>query len=310
MRNVALLAFQSVLCGAFLAACAQSPALEGVGELDGSTQEFGPSTGIDAGLTAVVEDDDAGVRVRPPAFHDAGTDAGDTGPREPDAGQGGSILDASEPDPGTGMDAQVVVPDTGPSVPTCAPGTTLCGSACVDLTSDPANCGGCATSCGGGACTASVCGKPPPAGCTAQAYGGHSYLFCTTPLDWIDARNACRKEMLDMTVINSAEENAFVRGAGETWIGVSDIDGEGRWRALAPGVTSRADGPLASYLNWAPNEPTNTVWCAQLPAVGNDCLGLVPDSEKKDEDCGLMEADGRWDDTRCNLERHYVCESY
>jgi hypothetical protein len=321
MRNVTLFsslarprarfdAFKYVLCGASFAACAQSPALEGVAELDGSTQQVVPGSDIDAGMALGAERDDAGERVRPPATHEGVADAGDAGPTNPDAGLGGSLLDAGELDPDSGMDAQVVVPDTGPSVPTCTAGTTLCGSACVDLTTDPLHCGACGTSCGAAACAASVCGKPVPAGCTPQAYGGHAYLFCTTQLNWIDARNACRKEMLDMTVIDSAEENAFVRGAGETWIGVSDIDGEGKWRALAPGVTSRADGPLASYLNWAPGEPSNTLYCAQIPAVGNDCLGLVPDSEKKDEDCGLMQADGRWDDMRCSLERQYVCESY
>ena len=49
------------------------------------------------------------------------------------------------------------------SGPGCAPGLAACGDVCADLSSDPANCGACGTSCAGGACTAGVC-PPGPLG--------------------------------------------------------------------------------------------------------------------------------------------------
>jgi len=309
MRNVGLRTLLAAFWGASLAACAQSPAYEVVPELtDGSTQQIDPSTGIDAGSDPMAQSDAGGdLPVRPRPERDAGADAGDGAPLDPDAG-GALFADGGELGPGAGMDAQVEPPDTGPSVPTCAGGTTLCGGTCVDLTSNAAHCGGCGTSCGATSCVASVCSKPVPAGCTDKAFGAHSYLFCTTPLNWIDARNACRRAMLDMTVIGDAAENDFVRGAGDVWIGASDIDGENRWRALAPGVQSREDGPLVPYTNWALGQPSNTFYCAGLPAIGEDCL--LPGIDKTDEDCALLLADGRWDDNPCPILRSYVCESY
>ena len=43
------------------------------------------------------------------------------------------------------------------SAPTCTAGQQLCGTSCVDLTSNPQHCGSCGTSCEGGACCSSTC---------------------------------------------------------------------------------------------------------------------------------------------------------
>ncbi len=57
--------------------------------------------------------------------------------------------------------------------PACTATSTpvrLCGQGCVDLNSDPSNCGACFNSCAGQACTAGQCGgspTPPPASCSA-----------------------------------------------------------------------------------------------------------------------------------------------
>jgi hypothetical protein len=316
MRRVVSRAALGWLCASALGACAVSPAFEGADLLDGSiTTDMAPTVigYMDASRPSITD--------RPVAENprrDAG--AGDSSALDDDGGTTHPVTDAGLMSADAGVPSDVpVLPDSGsvvpppdpvdsgpPVVPTCAAGTTLCGSTCVDLTHDAAHCGSCATSCAGATCVASACTNPVPAGCTSKTYGAHSYLFCTTPRNWIDARDACRASKLDMTVINDAAENDFVRGAGGAWIGASDIDGEAKWRALAPGVMSRADGPLVSFTNWAVGQPSNTFYCAGLPAIGNDCLFV----DKGDEDCAYMGADGRWDDARCELVRPSVCESY
>jgi hypothetical protein len=47
--------------------------------------------------------------------------------------------------------------DTGAMTPTCTGTLVACGTACVDLTSSPTNCGACGHDCGGGACESSRC---------------------------------------------------------------------------------------------------------------------------------------------------------
>ncbi len=47
----------------------------------------------------------------------------------------------------------------------CPAGTKRCGKACIDVQSDPANCGACGRTCGAGdVCTGGTCGPLPPAG--------------------------------------------------------------------------------------------------------------------------------------------------
>src|SRR5690606_25863921 len=115
-------------------------------------------------------------------------------------------------------------------------------------------------------CVASTCADPVqvPAGCIAQSFRDHAYLFCGNELDWGDARDACRRAQMDMTVIDDDAENAFVHRAGTTWIGASDAAREQAWRALEPSVSSLAAGPLVSYTDWAPDQPNNLVYCAGL----------------------------------------------
>lgn len=63
---------------------------------------------------------------------------------------------------------------TPPDSPTCTSPNTLCGTMCVDLTSDGSNCGRCNHDCLGGMCTNSVC-QPV------------ELLSGTTPFDIVDA---------------------------------------------------------------------------------------------------------------------------
>ena len=82
-----------------------------------------------------------------------GTGSGDDG--------GGSIIDP-DAGPGTGgvTDAGFTVSPDGGAVATCPGETALCGTACVDLAHDPANCGQCGTACSsvaGAVCASGAC---------------------------------------------------------------------------------------------------------------------------------------------------------
>ena len=94
------------------------------------------------------------------------------------------------------------VPDgsDGPDVPTCT-GTNerMCGTACVDVSMDPANCGACGTACAAGEmCNAGTC---TPAGCGCSWAGtasrkrgsGSSERSVSTARRWIPTatRRAC-----------------------------------------------------------------------------------------------------------------------
>jgi len=103
----------------------------------------------------------------------------------------------------------------------------------------------------------------------------------------------------NLVVINDAVENGIVyqilsnNDAGNSWLGMSDIDDEGFWKTIYGdqiwiGV---ADGYAVngSYTNWGVNEP-------------NDVGG--------GQDCGLIGYNGFWDDYYCsgNNNRYFLIE--
>jgi hypothetical protein len=61
------------------------------------------------------------------------------------------------------------------------PQSTSCGTACVDTTSDPSNCGGCGKSCGIGSCQNGACSCQPPTvahEATCASGGGPAPMLC------------------------------------------------------------------------------------------------------------------------------------
>jgi hypothetical protein len=64
----------------------------------------------------------------------------------------------------------------------CAESATMCGSTCVDLTTDPDNCGACGTSCAGGTCSAGVC---QPQIIASGQFGVHGIAVDGTSVYWV-----------------------------------------------------------------------------------------------------------------------------
>ena len=124
--------------------------------------------------------------------------------------------------------------------------------------------------------------------CTTDSYGGHAYQFCTSSLDWDDARAACVASGYDLMTLDDAAENVWAydraMGAASTswWLGFNDLASEGSW--------VWADGSAVAYTNWAASQPDN----------GGGT-----------EHCGHYGYGGSylWNDDQCYNTKYYVCES-
>ena len=97
------------------------------------------------------------------------------------------------------------------------------------------------------------------------------------PSTWLSALISCVKDGGILATIESQEAQEAVHGlAGTgTWIGLSDIQGEGAfiW----------ADGSPLNYTNWRVNQPNNA---------------------KMNQHCVLIRPDGDWDDVLKSFLMH------
>ncbi|CAL8356380.1 unnamed protein product [Boreogadus saida] len=104
------------------------------------------------------------------------------------------------------------------------------------------------------------------------------YFISTTKKNWEASRDFCLNRGADLLVINSKEEQEFVRRfRHDSWIGLSDRNTEGTWKWV--------DG----------TNLTSTVW---LPGEPND-YGT--------EDCALAQ-EGGWNDDTCAKLFSWICE--
>jgi len=131
-------------------------------------------------------------------------------------------------------------------------------------------------------------------------YGGHHYDVYAITNFHSPADEFARAQQRDgrsgyMVTITSPRENAFVAdlltraGADKGWFGGGDEVDEGLWvwkggaAAEQGGVIWSVDGRVeeGSFTNWREGEPNNV----------------------DDEDCGVIYADGRWNDATCSTEK-------
>lgn len=140
-------------------------------------------------------------------------------------------------------------------------------------------------------------------GCVSLGKLGHEYAFCFTPLTQASARANCAVQGMTLAVIEDGVENAWIasnlsgRYTGSSalaFIGANDVSNEGEWKR-ADGVTFWRAGEAAAgaYANWGEGQPDDA---SSTTAGSADCLSMAL-------------SDGTWDDTSCDAELPYVCET-
>ncbi|XP_055364164.1 uncharacterized protein LOC114843184 [Betta splendens] len=116
-------------------------------------------------------------------------------------------------------------------------------------------------------------------------FSGSFYYISSTMKSWQESRNDCLQKKSDLVIINSPEEQEFIRSwKKRAWIGLTDAETEGTWKWV--------DGTLLeSPRYWARSEPNN--------AVNN-------------EDCGEIknfDSQNSWNDLPCDLQNNWICET-
>ncbi|XP_078090801.1 CD209 antigen-like protein C isoform X2 [Mustelus asterias] len=110
------------------------------------------------------------------------------------------------------------------------------------------------------------------------------YYFSSRKSTWKEARKFCQLMDADLAVINSTEEQMYIRWNSfhDHWIGLNDIDEERKWQWV--------DGTdYDSNLKfWRKGQP-------DLEAT-------------EDEDCVVNSGEGGWDDWPCSSIHFTICE--
>ncbi|XP_076087916.1 perlucin-like isoform X1 [Mytilus galloprovincialis] len=131
-------------------------------------------------------------------------------------------------------------------------------------------------------------------------YGNSCYFFSHTLKTWGDAANFCRTYNSHLATVETGGENAFLTDTIElikNGIGKRDIDNSDFWLGgtdeVIEGVWVWAPtGKDLTYTNWFPGDPDN--W-----ETGENCLELS----------WLLGTHGTWNDQKCSIESHFICET-
>ncbi|XP_062243841.1 CD209 antigen-like isoform X2 [Platichthys flesus] len=112
------------------------------------------------------------------------------------------------------------------------------------------------------------------------------YFISSDTKSWADSRDNCLQKVADLVIINSKEENEFIRQFRRLfWIGLTDKEKEGIWKWV--------DGTLLSTTSsfWHRGEPNSYF--------------------STDEDCGetkFNEVEDNWNDEKCHWQKFWICE--
>ncbi|XP_076874410.1 uncharacterized protein LOC143524860 isoform X1 [Brachyhypopomus gauderio] len=123
--------------------------------------------------------------------------------------------------------------------------------------------------------------------CWKQVFNSSMYFISTEKRNWSESRQDCREREADLVIINSREEQEFIRqilGSIYSWIGLTDVEREGTWKWV--------DGSALTTGYWDT---------------------LEPNSRAGDEDCVITGQPGlnpvfNWADYQCNVSFIWICE--
>ena len=109
----------------------------------------------------------------------------------------------------------------------------------------------------------------------------HTYKVNTNPLSWWEAQTHCISLGGNLATIRSNAENERVQAQSNSnvWIGLNDLESEGRWRWVG--------GEYPVFTKWDSGQPDN--W-------------------HSGEDCAHMRSNGVWNDAPCRDKLASVCE--
>uniref|UniRef100_A0A4W4E4Y7 C-type lectin domain-containing protein n=1 Tax=Electrophorus electricus TaxID=8005 RepID=A0A4W4E4Y7_ELEEL len=115
-------------------------------------------------------------------------------------------------------------------------------------------------------------------------FGSSYYYFSNERKKWTESRQYCREMGADLVIINSREEQEFIKEVNiYAWIGLSDAQTEGSWKWV--------DGSPLTTVYWRTGEPNDT---------------------GKDEDCAVYSNEvvslNSWNDIPCSYETGWICE--
>uniref|UniRef100_A0A4W4E1P5 C-type lectin domain-containing protein n=1 Tax=Electrophorus electricus TaxID=8005 RepID=A0A4W4E1P5_ELEEL len=118
-----------------------------------------------------------------------------------------------------------------------------------------------------------------------RKFGSSYYYFSNGRKNWAESRQYCREMGADLVIINSREEQEFIKEVNiYAWIGLSDAQTEGIWKWV--------DGSPLTTEYWRTGEPNDT---------GND------------EDCAVYFNEvvslNTWNDIPCSYETGWICET-
>uniref|UniRef100_A0A668AGS9 C-type lectin domain-containing protein n=1 Tax=Myripristis murdjan TaxID=586833 RepID=A0A668AGS9_9TELE len=112
-------------------------------------------------------------------------------------------------------------------------------------------------------------------------FSSSCYFISSESKSWDESRQDCLRRGADLVIINSREENSFLKNFRvQVWIGLSDQETEGEWKWV--------DGSSLSYKSWAEGQP---------------------DDRGGREDCGeVRPAYDGWNDAPCSDGQPWICE--
>ncbi|KAJ7990078.1 hypothetical protein DPEC_G00296560 [Dallia pectoralis] len=116
-------------------------------------------------------------------------------------------------------------------------------------------------------------------------FGCSCYYVSTVNKTWAASRQDCLDRGADLVIINSREEQAFLRSINcRAWIGMTDSDVKFTWRWV--------DGTLLTTSYWRNVEPNNQ-------GGSEDCVEIWP---------YLSDPLLGWNDQPCDYQQSSICE--